>query len=105
MTHAPQPHLDGIYTVFGHVLTGQDVVDRIEQGDRILRITVWKRRGTSKKRTPCVCCGRTLQFLGLVLTGVGFFQGVAGGNVRQELALLALGAAVFAGRLVQGARE
>ncbi len=40
VTHAPQPHLDGIYTVFGHVLTGQDVVDRIEQGDRILRITV-----------------------------------------------------------------
>lgn len=40
VTHAPQPHLDGIYTVFGQVLAGQDVVDRIEQGDRILRVTV-----------------------------------------------------------------
>lgn len=50
--------------------------------------------------------GRSLQLLGLVVTGVGFFQGVAGGNVRQELALLALGAAVFfAGRLVQAGRK
>jgi hypothetical protein len=50
--------------------------------------------------------GRALQFLGLVVTGVGFFQGAVGGNIRQELALLAVGAAVFfAGRLVQGARK
>ena len=40
VTHAPQPHLDGIYTVFGQVTTGQDVVERIEQGDRITRVTV-----------------------------------------------------------------
>jgi hypothetical protein len=47
-----------------------------------------------------------LQFLGLVVTGIGFFQGVVGGNVRQELALLALGAAVFfAGRIVQAGRK
>lgn len=38
VTHAPQPHLDGIYTVFGQVIAGQDVVERIEQGDRITRI-------------------------------------------------------------------
>ena len=50
--------------------------------------------------------GRTLQFLGLLVTGVGFFRGVVGGNIRQELTLLALGAAVFfAGRLVQGGRK
>jgi cyclophilin family peptidyl-prolyl cis-trans isomerase/HEAT repeat protein len=40
VTHGPQPHLDGIYTVFGQVDSGQEVVDRIEQGDRIIRITV-----------------------------------------------------------------
>lgn len=39
-THAPQPHLDGIYTVFGQVVAGQDVVKRIEQGDRITRVVV-----------------------------------------------------------------
>lgn len=37
VTHAPQPHLDGIYTVFGQVISGQDVVERLEQGDRIKR--------------------------------------------------------------------
>ena len=40
VTHAPQPHLDGIYTVFGQVISGQDVVERIEQGDKITRVTL-----------------------------------------------------------------
>jgi cyclophilin family peptidyl-prolyl cis-trans isomerase/HEAT repeat protein len=40
VTHAPQPHLDGLYTVFGQIVAGQDVVDRIEQGDRIIRVTI-----------------------------------------------------------------
>jgi cyclophilin family peptidyl-prolyl cis-trans isomerase/HEAT repeat protein len=40
VTHAPQPHLDGVYTVFGQVASGQDVVERLEQGDRITRISV-----------------------------------------------------------------
>ena len=40
VTHALEPHLDGIYTVFGQVTAGQDVVERIEQGDRITRVTV-----------------------------------------------------------------
>jgi cyclophilin family peptidyl-prolyl cis-trans isomerase/HEAT repeat protein len=38
-TQAPQPHLDGGYTVFGSVVSGMDVVLRIEQGDRIMRVT------------------------------------------------------------------
>jgi hypothetical protein len=36
-----------------------------------------------------------LQLLGLVVTGVGFFTGILGGNVRLELVLLGVGAAVF----------
>ena len=40
---------------------------------------------------------RALQFLGLVVTGLGFFAGVIGGNVRGELTLLGIGAAVFFG--------
>lgn len=40
ITHAPQPHLDGRHTVFGKVVKGQDVVDAIRQGDRILQVTV-----------------------------------------------------------------
>jgi cyclophilin family peptidyl-prolyl cis-trans isomerase/HEAT repeat protein len=39
-THAPQPHLDGGYTVFGRVTGGMEVVDRLARGDRILSVTV-----------------------------------------------------------------
>ncbi len=38
ITHAPQPHLDGTYTVIGRVDGGMNVVDRITQGDRIRTI-------------------------------------------------------------------
>jgi cyclophilin family peptidyl-prolyl cis-trans isomerase len=37
ITHAPTPHLDGNYTVFGQVTSGLDVVDQIEVGDSIER--------------------------------------------------------------------
>ncbi|PYP77706.1 MAG: hypothetical protein DMD35_13875 [Gemmatimonadetes bacterium] len=40
VTHAPQPHLDGGYTVFGELRAGVDVLDGIVQGDRIVRITI-----------------------------------------------------------------
>jgi cyclophilin family peptidyl-prolyl cis-trans isomerase/HEAT repeat protein len=33
--HSPQPHLDGRYTVFGQVVDGMDVVDRLIQNDPI----------------------------------------------------------------------
>ena len=44
VTHAPQPHLDGGYTVFGRVTQGMPVVDRIARGDRIRRVTIVERR-------------------------------------------------------------
>jgi len=40
ITHSPQPHLDGHYTVFGRVLRGYPTLDSIVQGDRILSISV-----------------------------------------------------------------
>ena len=40
ITHSPQPHLDGHHTVFGKILTGQDVVDTIRQGDRMVSVEV-----------------------------------------------------------------
>ncbi len=43
VTHSPQPHLDGGYTVFGRVIRGMEVVDRIARGDRIVRISVSER--------------------------------------------------------------
>jgi hypothetical protein len=45
---------------------------------------------------------RILQLLGLVVSGAGFFSGVIGGNVRLELVLLGVGAAIFfLGRLIE----
>ncbi len=38
ITHSPQPHLDGIYTVIGRVISGMEVVDLTTQGDRIRSI-------------------------------------------------------------------
>ena len=46
ITHSPQPHLDARYTVFGHVVAGMDVVDKLTQDDTIVRIRVWD--GTPK---------------------------------------------------------
>ena len=40
VTHSPQPHLDGGYTVFGRVVTGMDVIDRIVRGDIIQSIVI-----------------------------------------------------------------
>ena len=41
ITHSPQPHLDGRYTVFGRVVAGMDVVDRLQQWDVVRRVRVW----------------------------------------------------------------
>ena len=48
VTHSPQPHLDGGYTVFGRVVTGMDVVDKIVRGDVIQSITI---KAAPRKRT------------------------------------------------------
>jgi peptidyl-prolyl cis-trans isomerase B (cyclophilin B) len=40
ITHSPQPHLDGKHTVFGQVTQGQDVVNAIRQGDKMLSVTI-----------------------------------------------------------------
>ena len=41
ITQSPQPHLDGKYTVLGRVLSGMDVVDRLQPGDVIRHIRIW----------------------------------------------------------------
>lgn len=40
ITHSPQPHLNGKHTVFGKVTQGQDVVDRVRQGDQIVKVVI-----------------------------------------------------------------
>jgi cyclophilin family peptidyl-prolyl cis-trans isomerase/HEAT repeat protein len=41
ITQSPQPHLDAKYTVFGHVVSGMEIVDRIQQLDVIQRVRIW----------------------------------------------------------------
>lgn len=40
ITHSPQPHLDGVHTVFGQVIKGQEVVDAIAARDHMKTVTI-----------------------------------------------------------------
>jgi peptidyl-prolyl cis-trans isomerase B (cyclophilin B) len=40
ITHVATPWLNGKHTVFGRVLQGQDVVDAIAQGDKMVKVTL-----------------------------------------------------------------
>jgi cyclophilin family peptidyl-prolyl cis-trans isomerase/HEAT repeat protein len=40
ITHSPQPHLDARYTVFGRVVAGMDVVDRLVQWDVVRNVRI-----------------------------------------------------------------
>jgi len=40
ITHVETPWLDGKHTVFGNVVDGQDVVDKIQQGDNLEKVEI-----------------------------------------------------------------
>lgn len=40
IAHSPQPHLDGNHTVFGKVIQGLEVVDTIQEGDKMEKVII-----------------------------------------------------------------
>jgi peptidyl-prolyl cis-trans isomerase B (cyclophilin B) len=42
IVHEPQPHLDGVHTVFGQVTEGMDTVLRMKNGDVMKEVKVWE---------------------------------------------------------------
>ena len=40
ITHSDQPHLDGKYTIFARVKSGMEVVDALQVGDRMEKVTI-----------------------------------------------------------------
>ena len=51
ITHVPTPWLDGKHTVFGRVVKGQDVVNKIAQGDRMNSISIIRKGAEAQKFT------------------------------------------------------
>lgn len=49
ITHKATPHLDGRHTVFGHVISGQEVVDAVAQGDEMTTVKIIRVGKVAKK--------------------------------------------------------
>ena len=49
ITHVATPWLDGMHTVFGAVISGQDVVNAIQQGDSIETLTIIRKGADAEK--------------------------------------------------------
>ena len=51
ITHVETPWLNGKHTIFGRVLEGQDVVNKIKQDDKIVKVNIIRQGDEAKKMT------------------------------------------------------
>ena len=49
ITHVATPWLDNRHTIFGFVVTGQDVVDAVQQGDYIVKVKIIRKGKKAQK--------------------------------------------------------
>lgn len=49
ITHVTTPWLDNRHTIFGHLVIGQDVVNAIQQGDKIIKVKIIRKGRPAKK--------------------------------------------------------
>ena len=49
ITHVQTAWLDGKHSVFGHVVSGQEVVNAIVQGDMIIKVKIIRKGKPAKK--------------------------------------------------------
>ncbi|TQR30362.1 peptidylprolyl isomerase [Campylobacter sp. MIT 99-7217] len=63
ITHSPQPHLDGVHTVFGQIdskdTKSLEVLDSIRQGDKILDIEIMGKSMTKGSSKPKIAKSKT----------------------------------------------
>lgn len=51
ITHVETPWLNGKHTIFGRVLEGQDVVNKVQQNDKIVKVSIFRQGAESQKMT------------------------------------------------------
>ncbi len=49
ITHVATPHLDNKHSVFGHVISGQDIVNAIAQDDLMIKVKIIRKGSDAKK--------------------------------------------------------
>lgn len=49
ITHVATPWLDNHHTIFGHVISGQEVVNAIQQGDMIIKVKIIRKGKLARK--------------------------------------------------------
>ncbi|WP_455139275.1 peptidylprolyl isomerase [Candidatus Hodarchaeum mangrovi] len=51
LVKAPQPHLDGVHTVFGNIIDDEEIIDQLKQGDKIEKVVIRNKSSAIENHT------------------------------------------------------